>query len=91
MSYLYSKYSVICSYPRFLLSWYITPFFNIGLYITQREKYVNRKLLHSYKTGIAAIVVYSVEDKHHRLTAGGMDVPVGMKNPTAGCYDIMFD
>ena len=38
-----------------------------------------------------AIGARSVEDQHHRLTASGMDVPVGMKNPTAGGYDVMLN
>ena len=38
-----------------------------------------------------AIGARSVEDQQHRLTASGMDVPVGMKNPTAGGYDVMLN
>ncbi len=38
-----------------------------------------------------AIGARSVEDQQHRLTASGMDVPVGMKNPTGGGYEIMLN
>ena len=38
-----------------------------------------------------AIGARSVEDQQHRLTASGMDVPVGMKNPTSGENSIMFN
>lgn len=31
-----------------------------------------------------AVGARSVEDQQHRLTASGMDVPAGMKNPTSG-------
>lgn len=38
-----------------------------------------------------AIGARSVEDQQHRLTASGMDVPVGMKNPTGGGYEVMLN
>ena len=38
-----------------------------------------------------AIGARSVEDQQHRLTASGMDVPVGMKNPTSGGYEVMLN
>lgn len=38
-----------------------------------------------------AVGARSVEDQQHRLTASGMDVPVGMKNPTAGGYEVMLN
>ena len=33
----------------------------------------------------------SVENQQHRLTASGMDVPVGMKNPTSGDISVMMN
>ena len=33
----------------------------------------------------------SVENKQHRLTASGLDVPVGMKNPTGGDLAVMMN
>ena len=35
-----------------------------------------------------AIGARSVENQQHRLTASGMDIPIGMKNPT--CGDLFF-
>lgn len=37
-----------------------------------------------------AVGARSVENQQHRLTASGMDIPVGMKNPTSGDLSIMF-
>jgi len=38
-----------------------------------------------------AVGARSVENQQHRLTSSGMDVPVGMKNPTAGDYSVMLN
>ncbi len=38
-----------------------------------------------------AVGARSVEDQHHRLTASGMECPVGMKNPTSGALSVMFN
>ncbi|MCR5278512.1 MAG: 3-deoxy-7-phosphoheptulonate synthase, partial [Lachnospiraceae bacterium] len=38
-----------------------------------------------------AVGARSVEDQEHRLTASGIDVPVGMKNPTSGDYSVMMN
>ena len=38
-----------------------------------------------------AIGARSVENQQHRLTASGLDVPVGMKNPTAGDLSVMMN
>ncbi len=38
-----------------------------------------------------AVGARSVEDQQHRLTASGVDVPVGMKNPTSGDYSVMMN
>lgn len=38
-----------------------------------------------------AIGARSVEDQQHRLTASGMDIPVGMKNPTGGDFSVMLN
>ncbi|MBP5151631.1 MAG: 3-deoxy-7-phosphoheptulonate synthase [Lachnospiraceae bacterium] len=38
-----------------------------------------------------AVGARSVEDQQHRLTASGIDVPVGMKNPTSGDYSVMMN
>ena len=38
-----------------------------------------------------AVGARSVEDQQHRLTASGFDIPVGMKNPTAGDISVMMN
>ncbi len=38
-----------------------------------------------------AIGARSVEDQYHRLTASGIDAPVGMKNPTSGDISVMIN
>lgn len=38
-----------------------------------------------------AVGARSVENQQHRLTASGMDVAVGMKNPTSGDYSVMLN
>ncbi|MCM1577394.1 MAG: 3-deoxy-7-phosphoheptulonate synthase [Ruminococcus sp.] len=49
---------------------------------------------HRYLSDIlsyVAIGARSVEDQQHRLTASGLDIPVGMKNPTGGDYSVMLN
>lgn len=41
--------------------------------------------------GYVAIGARSVEDQQHRLTASGIEVPVGMKNPTSGDISVMMN
>jgi 3-deoxy-7-phosphoheptulonate synthase len=38
-----------------------------------------------------AVGARSVEDQQHRLTASGIDMPVGMKNPTSGDFNVLFN
>ena len=38
-----------------------------------------------------AVGARSVENQEHRLTASGLDVPVGMKNPTSGDISVMLN
>ena len=38
--------------------------------------------------GYVAVGARSVENQGHRLTASGLDVPVGMKNPTSGNWEV---
>ena len=38
-----------------------------------------------------AIGARSVEDQQHRLVSSGIDVPVGMKNPTSGDFSVMLN
>jgi len=49
---------------------------------------------HRYLSDIIAYVAVgarSVENQQHRLTASGLDVPVGMKNPTSGDLGVMMN
>ena len=49
---------------------------------------------HKYLDDLLAYVAIgarSVEDQQHRLTASGIEVPVGMKNPTSGDISIMLN
>lgn len=41
--------------------------------------------------GYIAVGARSVENQQHRLTASGLDVPVGMKNPTSGDISVMMN
>lgn len=38
-----------------------------------------------------AVGARSVENQQHRLTSSGISVPVGMKNPTSGDYQVMMN
>ena len=49
---------------------------------------------HRYLDDVLAYVAVgarSVENQQHRLTASGVDVPVGMKNPTGGDLSVMMN
>jgi 3-deoxy-7-phosphoheptulonate synthase len=41
--------------------------------------------------GYVAIGARSVENQQHRLTVSGMNIPVGMKNPTSGDVSVMLN
>lgn len=51
------------------------------------ENYIYLSDLLSY----VAVGARSVENQQHRLTVSGLDVPVGMKNPTSGDISVMFN
>ena len=38
-----------------------------------------------------AVGARSVENQQHRLTASGLETPVGMKNPTSGDFEVMMN
>ncbi len=49
---------------------------------------------HRYLSDVLAYVsvgVRSVEDQQHRLTASGLEIPVGMKNPTGGDLSVLVN
>lgn len=41
--------------------------------------------------GYVAVGARSTENQQHRLTASGLDIPVGMKNPTGGDLSVMMN
>ena len=41
--------------------------------------------------GYVAVGARSVENQQHRLTASGLNIPVGMKNPTSGDLTVMMN
>ena len=41
--------------------------------------------------GYVAVGARSVEDQQHRMTASGIEIPVGMKNPTSGDMSVMLN
>lgn len=47
--------------------------------------YINDLLVYT------AVGARSVENQQHRLVASGLDMPVGMKNPTSGDIDVMLN
>ncbi len=49
---------------------------------------------HRYISDLVAYITVgarSVENQQHRLTASGLDIPVGMKNPTSGNLPVMIN
>lgn len=49
---------------------------------------------HSYMEDVLSYVAVgarSVEDQLHRMVASGVDIPVGMKNPTSGDFNVMLN
>jgi len=52
---------------------------------TENYKYLDDVLAY------VAVGARSVENQQHRLTASGIEVPVGMKNPTSGYLSVMMN
>ena len=52
---------------------------------TENYKYLDDIL------GYVAVGARSVENQQHRLTSSGIEVPVGMKNPTSGDLSVMMN
>ena len=50
----------------------------------------NHRLLNDLLSYVA-VGARSVEDQQHRLTASGLNIPVGMKNPTGGDLSVMMN
>lgn len=62
-----------------------------GLPIADEMLYPNNLPYVSDLLTYIAVGARSVENQQHRLTASGIDVPVGMKNPTSGDLAVMFN
>ena len=62
-----------------------------GLYPADEMLYPELMCYTSDLLSYLAVGARSVEDQAHRLTASGMGLPVGMKNPTSGDVSIMFN
>lgn len=52
---------------------------------TENHRYLSDLLVY------VTVGARSVEDQQHRLTASGLDIPVGMKNPTGGDISVMMN
>ncbi len=62
-----------------------------GLTSADEMLYPDNYLYLSDVLSYVAVGARSVENQQHRLTASGMDVPCGMKNPTSGTLSIMMN
>lgn len=62
-----------------------------GLYCADEMLYPENYGYLSDILSYVAVGARSVENQQHRLTCSGMDIPVGMKNPTSGDYSVMMN
>ena len=62
-----------------------------GLFCADEMLYPENYRYLSDLLAYVAVGARSVENQQHRLTASGIDVPVGMKNPTGGDLSIMLN
>ena len=62
-----------------------------GLPIADEMLYPENARYFSDCLSYVAIGARSVENQQHRLTSSGLDIPVGMKNPTSGDLSIMLN
>ena len=62
-----------------------------GMYAADELLYPNLVPYYSDILAYMAVGARSVEDQEHRLAASGLDIPVGMKNPTSGSISIMLN
>lgn len=62
-----------------------------GLTAADEMLYPDNYLYLSDVLSYVAVGARSVENQQHRLTASGMDVPCGMKNPTSGTLSVMLN
>ena len=62
-----------------------------GLFCADEMLYPENHRYLSDLLSYVAIGARSVENQQHRLTASGIDIPVGMKNPTGGDISVMLN
>lgn len=62
-----------------------------GMYGADEMLYPESMYYISDLLSYAAVGARSVEDQAHRMTASGINVPVGMKNPTSGSVEVMLN
>ena len=62
-----------------------------GLTTADEMLYPSNLILVDDLVSYHAVGARSVEDQEHRFVASGIDVPVGMKNPTSGNLGVMFN
>lgn len=62
-----------------------------GLTAADEMLYPENRLYLDDLLSYEAVGARSVENQQHRLTASGMDIPVGMKNPTSGDFTVMLN
>ncbi|MDY6324956.1 MAG: 3-deoxy-7-phosphoheptulonate synthase [Catonella sp.] len=62
-----------------------------GLFAADEMLYPDNWSFLSDILSYVAIGARSVENQQHRLVCSGLDIPVGMKNPTGGYLDIMLN
>ena len=64
---------------------------NTGLPTADEMLYPDNYRYLSDLLSYVAVGVRSVENQEHRLTSSGIDIPVGMKNPTSGDISVMLN
>jgi len=62
-----------------------------GFFCADEMLYPENWLYLSDLLSYVAVGARSVENQQHRLVASGMNVPVGMKNPTSGDFTVMMN
>ena len=62
-----------------------------GLTAADEMLYPENRLYLDDLLSYEAVGARSVENQQHRLTASGLSIPVGMKNPTSGDFSVMFN
>lgn len=62
-----------------------------GMYGIDEMLYPDAMYYYQDLLACVAVGARSVEDQEHRLLASGFDLPVGMKNPISGDFDVMLN